>query len=230
MYENHKHKLLITSVLFLLLGLAFLFYPANSMIILVRLTGCFLIALGIMIFVPTIRQKEVLGMRFGLLLAMIIVIVVFGVILLVMPEAFVEVFWITMGIILILDGIKNLMFLTALPNKAITIILAIISIICGVLIIVNPFGTGLAFAILIGAFYTYSGAAGIFLHIFGKLKRKSGKDSVDGIPDEETIVDAEIVDGAEEDGEVKMIESNEVEVVKEAKAEEETKDADKKDA
>ena len=58
LYENHKNKLLMTSVLFLLVGIAFMVYPANSMIMLVRITGVFLILLGVMIFVPSLRDKN----------------------------------------------------------------------------------------------------------------------------------------------------------------------------
>lgn len=219
LYANHKNKLLGTSILFLLLGIAFIVYPADSMIMLVRLTGAFLIVLGILIFVPTLRERKTLGIRFGMLVAMTIVIAIFGVILLAMPGVFVEVFWITMGIILILDGIKNFLYMGAIPNKLITIILAVVSIICGILIITHPFGTGLAFSILIGAFYAYSGASGIFLHFAGKfMKKTSPLDAGADIGEEETVVDAEIVGGAEEeyDDEVKMIETVEAEVVSEA--------------
>ena len=224
LYANHKNKLLGTSILFLLLlGIAFIVYPADSMIMLVRLTGAFLIVLGILIFVPTLRERKTLGIRFGMLVAMTIVIAVFGVILLTMPGAFVEVFWITMGIILILDGIKNFLYMSAVPNKLITIILAVVSIICGVLIITHPFGTGLAFSILIGAFYAYSGASGIFLHFAGKfMKKTSPLDAGADIGEEGTVVDAEIVDGAEKDpdGDVKMIET--ADIVDEAEAIDET--------
>ena len=65
LYHNHKIKLLIPSILFLLLGIAFMVYPADSMIMLVRITGCFLILLGIMIFIPTLRDRAMLGFRFG---------------------------------------------------------------------------------------------------------------------------------------------------------------------
>ena len=173
LYENHKYKLLGTSIVFLLLGIAIMVYPANSMIMLVRITGAFIILLGIFIFIPTFRDRKTLGFRFGLLTALTIIIVVFGVILLAMPDVFVEVFWITMGIILILDGIKNLLYLHAIPYKLATIIMAVVSVICGVLILTHPFGTGLAYTILIGAFFAYSGASGIFLNIAGKIMKKN---------------------------------------------------------
>ena len=178
LYENHKIKLLVPSILFLLLGIAFMVYPANSMIMLVRITGGFLILLGILIFIPTLRDRAFLGFRFGLLLALTIIIAVFGVILLVMPDAFLQVFWITLGIILILDGIKNLMFLSVLPFKIVNILLSVVSIICGVLILLHPFGTGMASMVLIGAFFAYSGAAGIALSILSKIKGRQAEATV----------------------------------------------------
>ena len=178
LYQNHKIKLLIPSILFLLLGIAFMVYPADSMIMLVRITGCFLILLGIMIFIPTLRDRAMLGFRFGLLLALTIIIAIFGVILLVMPDAFVQVFWITLGIILILDGIKNLTFLSVLPFKIVNIILSVLSIVCGVLILLHPFGTGLASMVLVGAFFAYSGAVGIALSIISNVISKKIKNAV----------------------------------------------------
>lgn len=204
-YQNHKYKLLFTSILFLLLGIAFMVYPANSMIMLVRITGCFLIILGILIIIPTLRDRQNLGIRFGLLVAISIIIAIFGVILLTMPGNFVKVFWITMGIILILDGIKNLMYLGFVHSKLINIILSAVSIICGVLILTHPFGTGLSFIILIGAFYAYSGAAGIALSILTKIKKRDIVDEFRVVdehhadPDEDVIMidTASVVDEAE---------------------------------
>ena len=190
LYHNHKIKLLIPSILFLLLGVAFMIYPANSMIMLVRITGCFLILLGIMIFIPTLRDRAMLGFRFGLLLALTIIIAIFGVILLVMPDAFVKVFWITLGIILILDGIKNLAFLSVLPFKLVNIILSVLSIVCGVLILVHPFGTGLASMVLVGAFFAYSGAVGIALSIISSVISKKIKNAVLVGPDDAGPADA----------------------------------------
>ena len=61
LYDNHKHKLLITSILFLLLGIAFMVYPADSMIMLVRIIGIFMVALGVLIFIPSFREREMLS-------------------------------------------------------------------------------------------------------------------------------------------------------------------------
>lgn len=200
LYQNHKMKLLITSILFLLLGIAIMVYPANSMIILVRITGAFLILLGGLLFIPTYRDRKELGIRFGLLMAVIIIIAVFGIILLVMPDVFVKVFWITMGIILILDGIKNFMYLSAVPYKAATIIMAVLSVICGVLILINPFGTGLAYTILIGAFYAYSGASGVFLNIAGRIMKKYGDEEFQVVGENEA-------DAEDPDADVIMIDT-----------------------
>lgn len=199
LYQNHKYKLLIPSILFLLLGIAFMVYPANSMIMLVRITGCFLILLGIMIFIPTLRDREMLGFRFGLLLALTIIIAIFGVILFVMPDAFVQVFWITLGIILILDGIKNLTFLSVLPFKLANIILSILSIICGVVILFHPFGTGLASMVLVGAFFAYSGAVGIALSIISNIVSRKIKDAVLGGHEGAESADANAGEGEEHD-------------------------------
>ncbi len=200
LYENHKNKLLMTSVLFLLVGIAFMVYPANSMIMLVRITGIFLILLGVMIFIPSLRDKNELGVRFWALTVVAVIIVAFGVIVLVQPVYFVEAFWIMMGIILILDGIKNFMYLSAVPFKLVTIILSILSIICGVLILTHPFGSGLAYMIVMGAFFTYSGASGIFLNIAGKLRRKQKRDILDDLEVEGETVEAE-AETVAEDGE-----------------------------
>ena len=199
LYQNHKIKLLIPSILFLLLGIAFMVYPAHSMIMLVRITGCFLILLGIMIFIPTLRDRAMLGFRFGLLLALTIIIAIFGVILLVMPDAFVQVFWITLGIILILDGIKNLAFLSVLPFKIVNIILSVLSIVCGVLILLHPFGTGLASMVLVGAFFAYSGAVGIALSIISNVISKKIKNAVLVGPDDAEPSDATADVGEEHD-------------------------------
>ena len=190
LYHNHKIKLLIPSILFLLLGIAFMIYPADSMIMLVRITGCFLILLGIMIFIPTLRDRAMLGFRFGLLLALTIIIAVLGAVLFIKPDAFVKVFWITLGIILILDGIKNLTFLSVLPFKFVNIILSVLSIVCGVLILVHPFGTGLASMVLVGAFFAYSGAVGIALSIISNVISKKIKNAVLVGPDGAESADA----------------------------------------
>lgn len=179
LYDNHKNKLLITSILFLLMGIAFMVYPASSMAMLVRLTGVFLLLLGLMILLPSLRDRKELGVRFWALLVVAAIIIAFGIILLTRPADFVKAFWIILGIILILDGIKNFMYLSAVPFKWITILLSILSIGCGIVIVTRPFGSGLAYMILIGAFFAYSGAAGIFLNIAGKIKRKVIEDMIE---------------------------------------------------
>ena len=209
MYENHKIKLLIPSILFLLLGVAFMVYPADSMIMLVRITGAFLILLGIVIFIPTLRDRAMLGFRFWLLVVLSIIIVIFGVILAVRPGYFVEAFWITLGIILILDGIKNLMYLPVLPFKLVNVILSVVSIICGVLILIHPFGTGLASMVLVGAFFAYSGVAGIVLSIMSKIKGRQIAEMIDAA--ETAAADYEVIDEDAADGDEPDVETDDSE-------------------
>lgn len=157
------------SIIFLLLGIIFLIFPNISIKIVAYLIAIILIGSGIYLTYLEIYTKSFLLPIDTLLNG--ILSILFGIIILIYPDVFKIMIPIILGTYFILDSIfklKLVVLLRRIDNKSwiVTLLLTILSIICGIILILNPIDSSIALALFAGItliIYSLSGIIDMIL-------------------------------------------------------------------
>lgn len=157
------------SIIFLLLGIIFLIFPNISIKIIAYLIAIILIGSGIYLTYLEIYTKSFLLPIDTLLNG--ILSILFGIIILIYPDIFKIMIPIILGTYFILDSIfklKLVVLLRRIDNKSwiVTLLLTILSIICGLILILNPIDSSIALALFAGItliIYSLSGIIDMIL-------------------------------------------------------------------
>lgn len=157
------------SIIFLLLGIIFLIFPNISIKIVAYLIAIILIGSGIYLTYLEIYTKSFLLPIDTLLNG--ILSILFGIIILIYPDVFKIMIPIILGTYFILDSIfklKLVVLLRRVDNKSwiVTLLLTILSIICGIILILNPIDSSIALALFAGItliIYSLSGIIDMIL-------------------------------------------------------------------
>lgn len=157
------------SIIFLLLGIIFLIFPNISIKIIAYLIAIILIGSGIYLTYLEIYTKSFLLPIDTLLNG--ILSILFGIIILIYPDIFKIMIPIILGTYFILDSIfklKLVVLLRRIDNKSwiVTLLLTILSIICGIILILNPIDSSIALALFAGItliIYSLSGIIDMIL-------------------------------------------------------------------
>ena len=157
------------SIIFLILGIIFLIFPNISIKIVAYLIAIILIGSGIYLTYLEIYTKNFLlpiDTLFNGILS-----ILFGIIILIYPDIFKIIIPIILGTYFILDSIfklKLVVLLRRIDNKSwiVTLLLTILSIICGIILILNPIDSSIALALFAGItliIYSLSGIIDMIL-------------------------------------------------------------------
>lgn len=141
------------SIIFLLLGIIFLIYPNISIQVVAYLIAFILIGSGIYLIGLEFTNRIIFFPMDTLFNGIISVIL--GTIILIYPNIFQTIIPIMLGIYFILDSIFKLKvatFLRRIDNTSwiLTLLLTILSIICGIVLIANPLDSSIAIALFAG--------------------------------------------------------------------------------
>ena len=141
------------SIIFLLLGIIFLIYPNISIQVVAYLIAFILIGSGIYLIGLEFTNRIIFFPMDTLFNGIISVIL--GTIILIYPNIFQIIIPIMLGTYFILDSIfklKVITFLRRIDNTSwiFTLLLTILSIICGIILIVNPIDSSIAIALFAG--------------------------------------------------------------------------------
>ncbi len=141
------------SIIFLLLGIIFLIYPNISIQVVAYLIAFILIGSGIYLIGLEFTNRIIFFPMDTLFNGIISVIL--GTIILIYPNIFQTIIPIMLGIYFILDSIfklKVITFLRRIDNTSwiLTLLLTILSIICGIVLIANPLDSSIAIALFAG--------------------------------------------------------------------------------
>lgn len=141
------------SIIFLLLGIIFLIYPNISIQVVAYLIAFILIGSGIYLIGLEFTNRIIFFPMDTLFNGIISVIL--GTIILIYPNIFQIIIPIMLGTYFILDSIfklKVIMFLRRIDNTSwiLTLLLTILSIICGIVLIANPLDSSIAIALFAG--------------------------------------------------------------------------------
>lgn len=129
---------IVTSIFFVIIGFVLIINPKMSLGILSYLVSAFLIISGILLFITDLRYGNTLIFFDNVLTGTLSLIL--GILLLINPKTLSYLIPIVFGIWLVLTSVSKLRFSTFLEGttKLISIIISIITIICGMILILRP--------------------------------------------------------------------------------------------
>lgn len=189
---------IIMSLVLLILGLLLIFQSEATIVTISYIIGAILIALGALAIIKFIKKvKGVEEINFDIVYG--IVTIIFGILIIKNPHAIASVIPIVIGIGIIINSATKLQYSFELKSHKSTLwkstmIISIISTICGIILLFNPFKGAVIITRVIGIFIViYS-----VLDIFSTLSIKRSANIIN-IEIENNIQDAEIIE-EESDG------------------------------
>lgn len=193
-FKKMKTNDLISSLIFVVIGLVLLIWPGTSTQVVCMVLGGVLLAYGVIQIVMYLFAKEKTLYHQGMLILGIILSVI-GAWILLKPEMIIAAVPVIMGIIIVMHGVHNVVQGLQLKGMDyekwwIAFALGIVTVALGSILIYNPFSVVNTVVRVIGAFLIYDGISRIWI-VSRVSKSKKLK---------EKIVDAEavIVDDVEE--------------------------------
>ena len=160
-----KHGMVL-SILMILIGLVLLLWPGQVMTTALTVLGLALLAGGAIAIASWYRGR--MGNVNFLTLAEGILMVVAGVLVLAAPKFLISIVPVAVGIVVLVNGIINLA--QALDQKregyarwTLSLALAVLTIILGLLVICNPFSTMKMLVMAIGVVILYNGASNLWI-------------------------------------------------------------------
>lgn len=191
----------ITSIILIVLGVLLVFQSETTILTISYIIGGILVAVGAVALIRFIRNYKNPDINNGLDIIYGIVTIIFGIIIIKNYAALASIIPIIIGIGIIMSSANKLNYAFQLKaNKnslwKTTMVISIISTICGIVLLFNPFKAVLGIMKIVGAFI-------IIYAILDIISTFAIKSSVTKLHEalEETITDAEIIE--EEDKEEK---------------------------
>ena len=159
---------IITAILFAIMGICLMIFPDISLNIMAYTVAVIFVLLGV--FLITINYKYIL--LTDTVVAGILVIL-FGVLIFVYPQSFAMILPMILGIWFIMDSVLRIRLSLTLKDVkdspwVLLLILSIISLICGIIFIINPLVTSEVLMMMFGALMTVYAISGMVDMIFFK--------------------------------------------------------------
>ncbi len=149
------------------LGALLLFWPGLTMGIICQFVGAALGVIGVVTAASYFSQPEDTPFRSGSLIAGIPLALI-GLFIFLRPAFLIEFIPIVVGVIILLDGIGNLIETSSIMKQGndkwwISLIFAVITILGGLVLIMRPFGVAKTLMRVLGAVTLYNGLSDIFI-------------------------------------------------------------------
>jgi uncharacterized membrane protein HdeD (DUF308 family) len=181
---------LLTSTILIILGILLLFASEATITIVVYVIGALVIAIGatgLIRFFTNNIYKSSLDLAYG------IVSIVLGVIIIKNPNAVASIFPIILGIAIIISSATKMQYAFQLKDNKNdlwkkTMVISILSTICGIVLLFNPFKSAVALTMIVGIFIIVYGVLDIISTIMIKKDVDNIHKAIEG-----TITDAQII-------------------------------------
>ena len=167
-------------LLTIILGVFLMISPGSTLVMILRILGVFFAVFGLVECIAYFTKEErTFGMHIRVVEAA--ALLVFGVVLLVNPEIFVELYPIYMGIVLILFGWSFFLRVWDLRKNGLASWLkyaglALVAVALGILVVVDPFENIPLLVRITGGALVYNGIIGIWLVVVQhKLLKEAGR-------------------------------------------------------
>lgn len=202
---------IITSAILIILGLLLIYKSENTIMTISYVIGGVLIAIGALALIRYVKNGESPALRNELDIVYGIVTVIFGIIIIKNYQAIASIIPAVIGIAIIISSAGKLNYAFQLKSDEnrlwkTTMVISIISTLCGVVLLFNPFEAALGIMKIIGAFIIIYAV----LDIISTLAIKSSVIKIRKAM-KETITDAEIIsedDNKERDTKTKSKKKN----------------------
>ncbi len=181
------------------LGILLIFYSEVTIVSIAYVIGAILIAIGVLAFLRYFRayskaSKNELDIVYG------IVCVILGIIVITNPEGIASIIPIVVAVIIIVNSATKLQYSLELKKSdnelwKSTMVISLISLLCGVLLIFNPFKGAVMFTRIVGILILIYGLLDLLSTISIKRSVKQIQDAI------EEIVEAEVVEEKEKEKE-----------------------------
>lgn len=189
---------IITSIILIVLGFLLIYQSENTIMTISYIIGGILIAIGVLALIRYVKDGESPAQRNELDIVYGIVTVIFGIVIIKNYQAVASIIPAVLGIAIIISSAGKLNYAFQLKSDQnslwkTTMVISIISTLCGVILLFNPFKAAIGIMKIIGIFI-------IVYAVLDIISTFAIKGSVTKIRRamEETIVDAEIVSEGEE--------------------------------
>ena len=188
--KRYKSEI-FSSIILILIGLLLIFKSEATIITISYVVGSIIIAMGALAFINYFTEKDS-GRGFSLAYGLICVIL--GILIITNPKAISSIIPIIIGVGVIINSALKLQFsleLKKVDNRMwmTTFIVALISTLCGVVILFNPFEGAIVITQLIGGFLVFYAIVDIICaYNIRKVAKKSIVEELDV-----SVYDAEVV-------------------------------------
>lgn len=184
-----------TSILLLVLGLLLIFQSEATIVTISYVIGGILIAAGVLAIIRFIKNSKEQANTFNLDILYGLVTVILGIIVITNPHAIASILPIVLGIAIIISSSSKLQYAFVLKNDQndmwkTTLVIAIISTICGVVLLFNPFAGAVLIMRIVGIFILVYSILDIVSTIIIKKNVNDFKTAIDSID----IKEAEIIE------------------------------------
>ena len=191
---------IVTSSILIVLGILLVFKSEFTIMAIAYITGAILIALGVIAFIRFIRstntQRSELDIIYGL------VTIILGILVIKSHEAIASIIPFVIGVGIIISGSTKLLCAYELKNNEnpqwkITMITSIVSVICGSILLFNPFKGAVVITQIVGLFIILYGILDIISTVTIKKNIEAVHQAIEGNMKDADIVDEENVDEEE---------------------------------
>lgn len=152
LFKRTTTSVLISSIITFIIGLVMAIVPNISLQVIGIILGIFAIVYGIMLIALDFMAHNIYIPFYGIVSGILSIVV--GLILIAMPGVLSTVFTIALGIWIILSSVNIISIAVAtkkeVSNWYLWLLLGIIDLICGIIILLNPFASSLSIIVLGG--------------------------------------------------------------------------------
>lgn len=161
-FRELRGQLLLAAIGSLGLGILMLFQPGLFLQIICYVTGALLIAYGVIGILNRLKNQRIFSM------ILYVIVAAFGVYIITSPQTVSSILPVIFGVLLVLDGVFNLRHAIGLrqfgaPGSTTIFIIGVITVILGVVILLNPYSTAKLTFRLIGAALAYNGLSDLLV-------------------------------------------------------------------
>ena len=176
MLKSIRNSFLAASLLYIALGLVLIVFPGISLNLVCMIIGAVTLIYGITRIVNAVKSDGLYGSRFDLFVGVLLAL--FGVFLLFTPSFIVSLIPLVLGLYILVDAavtIKKALDMKALGFEKwwITLAIALVLAVFGLLMVFNPFGAGEVFVIFIGVGFVWDGVSTLVNTILTERIHKS---------------------------------------------------------
>ncbi len=166
-----KNKL-ISSIVFLVLGIVLMISPAASLKVFMYVIGGVLLLSALVRILTFFKAKK--EDRVPLSLVLGIASAVIGLFFVIAPGFISSILAVVFGVVIILNSLLDLVIAVRLPaGKAIAVVMALLGLALGILIVINPAAFAEFMTVLIGVSLVYESVVGIVTMLFARKVAKS---------------------------------------------------------